>query len=368
MTAVPFGNDPAKTERYRAFWNRDEARRPLVGLTLKTWFPRNEYRASAVWPSGCLLTPDMIDPLAFLPDEERSLREGETGHDDLIRGASPSQAIPWLDGMLGARLRALPGSILAEEQHLSWDELEEIRLDRASPWFRKYIEWIDALVDFSGRRFPIAHGTLPGPSDLAGVLRGRTQIIYDLIEEPERAVRLLRRLALITRELSDEVWKRIPLFCGGYFDAEYQLWSPASLFRMQEDATALYSPRLYRALLQAIDRELAAEYPCSFIHLHSTSMFILKDLLEIEELRGFQVNNDVGGPPIKTMIPYFRAIQRADRPLIIRGSFSPEEIRLLMDCLEPKGLFMYVMVKNMEEAYEVRRLLMTGDDGTRSDA
>jgi hypothetical protein len=359
LIPVPFGNDPAKIERYRAFWNRQDTSRPLVGLTFKTWFPRNEYRASAEWPSGCLLTPDMIDPPAFLPDEEHFLREGEARHDDLIRGASPSQAIPWLDGMLGAQLHVLPGSILAEEQHLSWDELDEIRLDRANPWLHKYIEWVDALVDSSRGRFPVAHGTLPGPSDLAGTLRGRTQIIDDLIEEPERAVRLLRRLAGITRELNDEVWQRVPLFCGGYFDAEYQLWSPAPLFRMQEDATALYSPRLYRALLQAIDRQLAAEYACSFIHLHSTSMFILNDLLAIEELRGFQVNNDVGGPPIKTMLPYFQTIQRADRPLIIRGSFSTEDIRLLMDTLEPKGLFMYVMVKSMQEAHELRPSLIT---------
>jgi hypothetical protein len=29
---MPFGNDPAKIERYRAFWGRGEARRPLVGM------------------------------------------------------------------------------------------------------------------------------------------------------------------------------------------------------------------------------------------------------------------------------------------------------------------------------------------------
>ncbi|MGQ9632234.1 MAG: hypothetical protein ACUVXI_18255 [bacterium] len=354
---APFGNDPSKIERYRAFWNRGDAKRPLVGFSFKSWFPLREYAASAVWQSADYLTPDMVKPRDFLNDQECLLREGETLDDDILRGASPSQAVPWLDGMLGGRLRILPGSILAEERYLSWDELEDVHLDRESPWFKKYIEFTEVLVERSAGRFPVSHGTLVGPSDLAAQLRGHSQSILDLIEEPERSSRLLRRLAGIFRGITEEVWRHIPLFHGGYFDAQYQLWSPGPIARLQEDATALYSPELYRKFLQPIDRELAGHFPCSFIHLHSTSMFILDAFLEIEEIRCFEINNDVSGPPIEKMIPYFRMVQRAKRPLLIRGSFAPDEIRLLMDSLEPRGLYMYIMVNSMDEVEALRPLL-----------
>ena len=112
----PFGNDPSKIERYRAFWNREDVERPLVGFSFKSWFPLEEYAASAAWQSVDYLTPDMVDPEAFMDDQERLLREGETVDDDILRGASPSQAVSWLVGMLGNRLRILPGSILGEER------------------------------------------------------------------------------------------------------------------------------------------------------------------------------------------------------------------------------------------------------------
>lgn len=357
MSRVPFGNDPSKIRNYRAFWNREDVRRPLVAFTFKTWYPLQEYAASAAWQPDGFLIPDMVDPEVFMGDEEHFLREGAAVDDDVFRGAAPSQAIPWLDGMLGSRMHVLPGSVLAEEQDLSWKELERIHLDQANPWFMKYMEFVEALIRRSAGRFAVSHGTLPGPSDLAGTLRGRTQSIVDLLEEPGNVSTLLWKLAGISREINDEVWKRVPLFHGGYFDAEYQLWSPTPIFRMQEDATALYSPRLYRKLLQAVDRELAGHYSSSFIHLHSTSMFILDSFLEIEQIRCFQVNNDVGGPPIEDMVPYFQMIQRAKRPLIIRGYFSPHEASVVGDCLEPCGLYMYIMVKSMKEVDTLRPIL-----------
>jgi hypothetical protein len=70
------------------------------------------------------------------------------------------------------------------------------------------------------------------------------------------------------------------------------------------------------------------------------------------------VNYEVGsgGPPIKGMVPYFQMIQKAQRSLLIRGSFTPDEARILMDTLEPRGLYIYVMVENMQEAETLRSI------------
>jgi hypothetical protein len=357
--SAPFGNDPSKVDRYRAFWNRDEVDRPLAGFSFKSWFPLEEYAASAAWQSATHLVPGMVEPEAFMDDQERLLREGELLEDDILRGASPSQAIPWLVGMMGARLRILPGSILGEQRTLSWDELAGVRLDRANPWFEKYVQFIQVLVDRSGGRFPVSHGTLVGPSDLLAALRGSGQSILDLMEEPARASRLLERFGQIFYQITEEAWKHIPLFYGGYYDAQYQLWAPGPIVRMQEDASGLYSPRLYREFVQPVDRELASHFGCAFIHLHSTSMFLLDAFLEVEQIRCFQVNYEIrsGGPPIEGMIPYFQRIQGAQRPLLIRGSFTPGEMHTLLDALEPRGLYVYVMVESMEEVAALKPVL-----------
>jgi hypothetical protein len=358
-SAYPFGNDPAKVAGYRAFWDRAPVRRPLVGHSIKSWFPLQEFSASAAWQDQDVLTPDMVEPEAFLDDQERLLREGEVIQDDILRGASPSQAVPWLDGMLGATLRILPASILGAERTLPWDELANLRLDLQHPWLDKYIAFIAALVRRSAGRYPVSHGTLIGPSDIAALLRGHTQSVLDLMESPAQMRQLLWRCGEVFRQISQEAWKHIPLYQGGYYDAQYQLWSPGPIVRLQEDAAGVLSPSLYRDFLQAVDRDVAGHFASAFIHLHSNSMFLYDLLLEVEEIRCFQVNYELhsGGPDIAGMIPAFRKIQAAGRPLLVRGSFTPDELRLLLDSLDPRGLYLYIMVGSLAEVQILRAVL-----------
>ena len=79
--------------------------------------------------------------------------------------------------------------------------------------------------------------------------------------------------------------------------------------------------------------------------------------LEIEELGCLQVNNDASGPPIAEMIPYFQKIQGADRSLLIRGAFEPDELRLLVDSLDPRGLFLLIMITEMDEIEAARTIV-----------
>ena len=301
------------------------------------------------------LTPEMIDPAAFLDDHVRLLREGETIGDDLIRGACPAQlAFPWLPGMLGCKVRILPQTIVGEEWGCAWEEALAARLDPDNPWCAKYFEYADALVRLSGGAFPVSHAAEIGPTDLHAVLRGHTRSLLDLVDEPERSEQLLWRLGEFFRDATRAIWQRLPLFHGGYFDAQYSLWAPGPIIRMQEDATAVYSPALYRRFVQPVDRMLASSFASSFIHLHSTSMFLLEAFLEIEEIRCFEINNDELGPPLARMVPYYQRVQQAGRPLLIRGSFTPDELRLLADSLDPRGLFLNVMVTSMEEIGRLR--------------
>ena len=353
----PFGNDPQKIEGYRKFWAREPVKRPLVGFSFKSWFPLDEFRTSASWKKDASLTPEMIQPEEFLEDQERLLSEGEQMEDDILRGASPSQAVFWGEGILGSAMRVLPGNVVAEEQNLSWEEAEAKEWSRESPWYRKYMEFIDVLVKHSGGRYPVSHGTLTGPFDYVINLRGHEQAVIDLMMEAERAFRLLERMGDFFIWITQEAWNRIPLFQGGYFDAQYSLWAPASIIRMQEDGVAVLSPTLYEEYLKPVDQRVASHFDCSFIHLHATSMFDLDKMLQIPEIRCYEINNDVGGPPLDWLLPYFQQVQEAGKPLLIRGSFSPDELRKLVDSLDPRGLYLYIMVTDWKEVETLRPIV-----------
>ena len=317
-----------------------------------------EFAVCRSWGDARYLTLDMVNPQDFMDDHVRLVREGEVIEDDMIRGACPTQvAVPFLPAMLGNPLRILPQNILGDERKLSWEQALAVKLDAANPWYQKYMAFIDALVEKAAGRFPVSHGPEIGPTDLHAILRGHNESIMDLMDQPENSARLLRQLGGIVRDLFEAVWQRIPLFHDGYFDAQYCLWSPGPIIRIQEDATAVYSPDLYRRLAQPVDRMLAGHFGCSFIHLHSTSMFLLDAFLEIEELSCFQINNDAVGPPVAEMVPHFQKVQQAGRSLLIRGAFTPDEMGLLMDSLEARGLFLNMMVKSMEEIEVLRPIV-----------
>ena len=358
-SSYAFGNDPAKLAGYRAFWDRTPVKRPLVGFSIKSWFPLQEFAASAAWQDREVLTPDMIDPDAFLDDQDRLLREGEVMADDILRGASPSQAVPWLDGMVGATLRILPGTVLGVDRTLPWEQLAGLRLELQNAWAAKYVAFIHALVRRSAGRYPVGNGSLIGPADIAALLRGHTQSVLDLVESPDQMRPLLVRCGQIFRQITEEAWRHIPPYQGGYFDAQYQLWSPGPIVRLQEDVSGVWSPRLYREFLQPVDRAVASRFPNAFLHVHTNSMFLYDLFLEVEEIRCFQVNYEFqsGGPPVAGMIPAFRKIQAAGRSLLVRGSFTPDEARLLVDSLDARGLYLYIMVGSLAEADALRPVL-----------
>ena len=49
-------------------------------------------------------------------------------------------------------------------------------------------------------------------------------------------------------------------------------------------------------------------------------------------------------------------MQKAGKPLLIRGSFDSEEVRLLLDSLDPRGLFLNIMVESMARVESLRPL------------
>ncbi|MBC8869676.1 MAG: hypothetical protein H8E44_09680 [Planctomycetes bacterium] len=355
----PFGNDPAKVERYKAFWNREAADRPLAGFSFVGWYPLEYFTACKSWKVDDHIAPEMLEPEEWLDDYEGLLREGEEVEDDMLRGACPIQvAFPcFIPAILGSRIRVLPDNVMGEELMLSWEDALAKRLDHENPWFRKCMEFVDALVDRADGRYPLSHGAELGPTDLHAVLRGHNESIMDLIDEPEKSAELLMHLGYVFVEFFQETWKRLPLYHDGYFDAQYQVWAPGPIIRMQEDATAVFSPDLYRKLVQPVDRMIAKQFACNFIHLHSTSMFMLDAFLEIEELRCFEINIEPFNIPVAGMIEYFKMVQDADRPLLIRGSFTADEIRLVRDSLDPRGLYLHIMPESKEEIDVFRAIL-----------
>jgi hypothetical protein len=186
-------------------------------------------------------------------------------------------------------------------------------------------------------------------TDLIAVLRGHSQSIIDCIEAPAETHKLIDICAQSFLTVIKEQFGKIEPFHGGYFLEQYSLWAPDKIIRLQEDASALFSPDLLQQHITEPDSYLASQFPCSFIHLHSSSLFLIDYFIDIDELDVIQINKDVSGMEMDEMMEAFRKVQNAGKRLLIRGPITTEDMKLVSEKLSSTGLMIQTVMDNPSE-------------------
>ena len=95
-------------------------------------------------------------------------------------------------------------------------------------------------------------------------------------------------------------------------------------------------------------------FPYSVIHLHSSSLFLLDRILDVEPLKCIQINKDVGGADVPKMLPFLRMVQDRGKRLLIRGKLDHDDLNLLRRELTPKGLYLQIVVEGSAETQGFR--------------
>jgi len=256
--------------------------------------------------------------------------------------------------MLGCRLQIGNESVWAEEGGFEYVDLDRIDFSDENPWRRKYLEFVATLKAHFAERIPVGQPILRGPSDMIAAMRGSSEMIFDLYDRPDDFRRLAERCTEFANGLVRAQHAITGPFAGGYLIEQLGLWAPDRLARLQEDSSALFSPDLYTTLLQPWDRRMAEAFPYAAIHLHSSSLFLLDRILDVQALRCIQINKDVGNTAIADMLPYLQMAQARQRSLLIRGKLDLKDLALLRANLSPDGLYLQVVVETAAETSRLR--------------
>jgi hypothetical protein len=346
-----------KVEGYKLYWKREPVDRPLIGFDISGFDFFSRFKAFQGDNAPKQLSTQSLNPQDFIDDYEQFYQDSIQVPDDFIKGISPIPAVPWAELMLGCSNKLAPGSVWALEMQATWDELSAVRLADDDPWLLKYLEFIESLAALADGRYPVSQPIIRGVSDLHGALRGHYQSLIDLLAEPERCRELFEQLTAFLIDLIKKQFETIPPYAGGYAIEQFGIWAPGPLARIQEDATANYSPKLYEQLLLEPNRRLAAAFPYTLIHLHNSSLFILDLFLQIEEIDCFEINMDTTGMTLEEELPYLQRIQDAGRCLLLRGNYSPEELELVKNHLDPTGLAVQTVLYSIEQVEQYRTVV-----------
>jgi hypothetical protein len=338
-----------KLERYRRFWSGAPVERPLVGFSLGGWFSLKVYQAMQRFRGGTALSLDRFRPGDFFDDYDRWVSQFDRVEDDVLRAVAPIPPFPWLEAMLGASVEVGPEAVWTREGGFDYADLERLDFSPENPWRRKYLEFVAALADRYRGRLAVGQPILRGVSDMIACLRGSQQMVFDLYDRPEDFRRLARACSDFFIGFVKAHQDTAGPFGGGHMIEQFTLWAPDKIIRMQEDASALFSPSLYGEHLQEEDWRQASAFPYSLIHLHASSLHLLDRILEVDSLKCIQINKDAGGTQVEWELPYFLRVQEKGKRLLIRGKLTLEELGLIRKNLSPRGLFLQVVVEDPEE-------------------
>ena len=343
-------------KRHRAFWNREATDRPVWGINLGFFANEVFPRVMARLGTGPV-KPDDIPVDEFLKDcDDRWAAQQGLGDFPFTCAALP--AVPWLEAVAGCPIMASPSSLWAEPCLSDWEAWDWDRPGMASPWTRKLLELMQALLEHSRGRFQISPTLMRGPADILAAMRGATQLPLDLLDTPEQVVPALERCADIWQELARAQLDLIPRSEQGYMalDAALRAWAPDKLLWLQEDAMSLLSPTLYRKYVCPLDARLSALFPCVAFHLHGSALWAIDEVIRLPGVDVVELNLEAAMCDLEGTFAGWRKIQE-HKPLVIWRMMSddfPAWLARVARELPASGLAIQVSVRSLEEARRVQ--------------
>jgi len=341
----------ARIEKTKEFYSRAN-RRPLLAFTVGSEYPLHSHNAAANLPETRPLKPDDFTVESYLDDFERLWKTHEAAGGDTVWTASAFWGIPWLEALLGCTLhaRAASGSIHSEAP-LSFNGKQTLpAFDPANPWAVKAREFLQKTTTHSAGRYALGTTRMRGIADLLAALYGNDNFIFAMIEEPETAERLCRELTDFWISFARFQLDLLPDFYGGIGSFYYNIWAPAGTVWLQEDAAALLSPELYNRFIRPCDERIISEFPC-IQHIHPTGYYPWKEYSGMN-FTALELHIDRGGKSAEELYPVHCSIMK-NKPLIIWGELSDQDIDWIFSKLAPAGLAVIASVADVSSAQKI---------------
>jgi hypothetical protein len=336
-----------------AAWHQRRNDRSLLGFTLGGYYPLHRY------PSGSRRLPEgLVDPSDvvvsdYLEDAERLYDLHQQAGGDLIWSAAPFWGIPWVEAALGCGVVAdhTSGSTVSTPPAWRDHPLAVPEFSGNIPWVAKMLEFIPALTELSGGRYPVGVTLMRGISDLLSAIFGADEFVLRMVDEPAEVRAVVERLADFWIALGRRVLEQLPMFHGGTGSFLWGIWSPGKAIWFQEDAAALLSPSLYEQFILPADRSIVRAFDRTVVHVHPTQFNAARHLLDTD-VAVIELNVDHDGPRAASMADLLRSIL-SRKPLLIWGDLLPEDLDFLMTELPHRGLAINAVVASVEEAHAI---------------
>jgi hypothetical protein len=287
----------------------------------------------------------------------------------LSRSAFPLDMLPIATtntgpGSLALMLGATPG--FAEDTvwyHPCWENEEEpgrlpaLRFDPDNRWWRVTEAMMVACAERARGKYIVGCPDLIENLDVLASLRGAETLLIDMLERPEWVAEKVREINQAWHEAHERIYRIIRMEDGSSAFGPFRIWGPGRVAKIQCDASAQFSPGMFRRFALPSLAEQCAWLDHSLYHLDGTqAMAHLDALLEIGDLDAVewtpQAGIETGGSP--RWHGMYRRIREAGKSVQVLD-VRPEEVVPLLDAIGTEGVYLFVTFADERGADAVRQ-------------
>jgi hypothetical protein len=245
------------------------------------------------------------------------------------------------------------------EQELEPEKLPPLRFDPHHPWWRKTEDIIRRCTELSRGKYTVGCPDLIENVDVLSSLRGAQTLLMDMIERPEWVEQKILEINDVWFAAYSRIYDFIKLEDGSSTFGAFYIWGPGKVAKLQCDASAMFSPKMYRQFVVPALTAQCEWLDQSLYHLDGTQAMVhLDSLLAIQPLDAIewtpQAGIETGGN--KRWHDLYRRILAAGKSVQI-VNVELDEVIPLLDAIGPKGVYMLIQFKDEREAEQVRKLV-----------
>jgi len=271
MTAVWKKTWNDTQERFVKWWNHQ-------GLVVASWGPVQGTSDRLGLPKPP--TPETIED-SYLDTAMRI----ERNHYQMSRSDFPLDTLPrpntdfgpgTLSTFLGAEPHITRETVWFEptmESVLTPEELPPFAFDANNRWFRHMSDFLAGSVARADGAYMIGLPDLIENIDTLAVLRGNETLMMDMVERPDWVLQKLDEINQVYFDAYDALYQIVKDGNGGSMFCAFGLWGPGRTAKVQCDASAMFSPAMFRQFVVPALTEQCEWLDYSMYHLDGKEEF-----------------------------------------------------------------------------------------------
>ncbi len=232
------------------------------------------------------------------------------------------------------------------------EKLPPLKFDPNNKWWKLTEQTMKECAKLSKGKYMAGAPDLIENIDILSSLRDPQTLMFDLIERPEWVKQKVREINEVWFEAYQRIYDIIKLDDGSSSWAAFRIWGAGKTAKLQCDASAMFSPDMFKEFVVPCLTEQCRWLDNSLYHLDGTqAMCHLDALLTIKELDAIewtpQAGIEHGSHP--RWYDLYKKILGAGKSVQIIG-VKPEELKPMLDKIGRDGI--YIMTGGTQAEFD----------------